>query len=151
MLSFSLSPFIFIKRLFSSSLLSPIRVVSSVYLRLLMFLPAILIPACASSSLARALKAGCRVSECWPQRADFCCCSVSYVVSDSLWPHELRHTRLTRHSLSPRVCSDSCPLCQWCHPTVSSSDSPFSACPQCFPASRSFSSESALHVRWPKY
>ena len=50
--TFSLSSFTFIKRLFSSSLLFAIRVVSSVYLRLLIFLPAILIPACASSSLA---------------------------------------------------------------------------------------------------
>ena len=45
--TFSLSSFIFIKRLFSYSLLSAIRVVSSVYLRLLIFLPTILIPACA--------------------------------------------------------------------------------------------------------
>ena len=50
--TFSLCSFTFIKRLFSSSLLSAKRVVSSVYLRLLIFLPAILIPACASSSLA---------------------------------------------------------------------------------------------------
>ena len=49
---FSLSSFTFIKRLFSSYLLSVIRVVSSAYLRLLIFLPAILIPASASSSLA---------------------------------------------------------------------------------------------------
>ena len=48
--TFSLSYFNFIKRLFSSSLFSAIRVVSSAYLRLLIFLPAILIPACASSS-----------------------------------------------------------------------------------------------------
>ena len=48
----SLSSFTLIKRLFSSSLLSAIRVVSYAYLRLLMFLLAILIPACASSSLA---------------------------------------------------------------------------------------------------
>ena len=48
--TFSLSYFIFIKRLFSSSSLSAIRVVSSTYLRLLIFLPAIWIPACASSS-----------------------------------------------------------------------------------------------------
>ena len=47
--TFSLSTFTFIKRLFSSSLLSAIRVVSSAYLRLLIFLPAILIPAYASS------------------------------------------------------------------------------------------------------
>ena len=46
--AFSLSSFTFIKRLFSSSSLSAIRVVSSAYLRLLIFLPAILIPACAS-------------------------------------------------------------------------------------------------------
>ena len=50
--TFSLSSFTFIKRLFSSSSLSAIRVGSSAYLRLLLFLPAILIPACASSSLA---------------------------------------------------------------------------------------------------
>jgi len=49
-LTFSLSSFTFIKRLFSSSSFSAIRVISSVYLRLLIFLPAILIPACASSS-----------------------------------------------------------------------------------------------------
>ena len=50
--TFSLSSFTFIKRLFSSSSLSAIRVVSSAYLRWLIFLPAILIPACASSNLA---------------------------------------------------------------------------------------------------
>ena len=50
--AFSLSPFTFIKRFFSSSSLSAIRVVKSAYLRLLIFLPAILIPACAPSSLA---------------------------------------------------------------------------------------------------
>ena len=50
--AFSLSSSTFIKRLFSSSLLSAIRVVSSAYLRLLIFLPEILTPACASSSLA---------------------------------------------------------------------------------------------------
>ena len=56
MLSFKptsfLSSFTFIKRLFSSSLLSALRVVSSAYLRLLVILPTILIPACASSSMA---------------------------------------------------------------------------------------------------
>ena len=51
--TFSLSSFTFIKRLFSSSSLSAIKVVSSAYLRLLIFLPAILIPACVSSSLSR--------------------------------------------------------------------------------------------------
>ena len=52
---FSLFSFTCIKRLFSSSLLSAIRVVSSAYMRLLIFLLAILIPACASSSLASLL------------------------------------------------------------------------------------------------
>jgi len=50
--AFSLSSFTFIKRLFSSSSLSAIRVVSSAYLRLMIFLLVILIPACVSSSLA---------------------------------------------------------------------------------------------------
>ena len=50
--AFALSSFTFIKRFFSSSSLSAIRVVSSVYLRLLIFLPAVLIQACASSSPA---------------------------------------------------------------------------------------------------
>ena len=51
----------------------------------------------------------------------------------------------------PRVCSNSCPLSRWCHPTISSSVVPFSSCPPLFPASGSFSSESVLHIRWPKY
>ena len=50
--AFSLFSFTFIKRLFSSSLLSSLRVISSVYPRLLVFLPAVLIPDCASSSPA---------------------------------------------------------------------------------------------------
>ena len=41
-------------------------------------------------------------------------------------------------SQSPWVSSNWCPLSQWCHPTISSSVTPFSSCPQCFPASRSF-------------
>ena len=41
-------------------------------------------------------------------------------------------------SLSPGVCSSTCPLSQWCHPTISSSVIPFSSCPQSFPASESF-------------
>ena len=60
------------------------------------------------------------------------------VVSDSLRPHGLQHTRLPCHSQSSRVCSNSCPLTQWCHPTISSSVTLFSSCPQSFPASGSF-------------
>ena len=72
------------------------------------------------------------------------------VMSDSLRSHGLQHSRLPCPSLSPRVCSNSCPLSQWCHPTTSSFVAPFSSCPQSFPASES-SSELALHIRWPKY
>ena len=61
-----------------------------------------------------------------------------WVVSDSLRPHELQHTRPPCLSPSPRVHSNSCPLSQWCHPSISSSVFPFSSCPQSFPASGSF-------------
>ena len=60
------------------------------------------------------------------------------VVSDSLWPHRLQHARLPCPSLSLRVCSNSCPLNWWCHPAISSSVIPFSACPKSFPASEYF-------------
>ena len=62
----------------------------------------------------------------------------SSVVSDSLRPHESQHTRPPCPSPTPGVYSNSCPLSQWCHPTVSSSVIPFSSCPQSFPASGSF-------------
>ena len=73
------------------------------------------------------------------------------VVSDSLWLPELQHTRLPRPLLSPRVCSDSCPLSQWCHPAISSSVVPVSSCPPIHPSIKVFSNESALRIRWPKY
>ena len=60
------------------------------------------------------------------------------VVSDSLWPHEPQHTRSPCPSPITRVYSNSCPLSQWCHPTISSSVVPFSSCLQSFPASGSF-------------
>ena len=60
------------------------------------------------------------------------------VVSDSLQPHELQHTRLPSPSPTPGVYPNSCPLSRWCHPTVSSSVVPFSSCPQSFPASGYF-------------
>ena len=59
-------------------------------------------------------------------------------MSDSLQPHGLQHARLPCPSLSPGVCSDSCPLSPWCHPTISSSNVPLSSCLQSFPASGSF-------------
>ena len=60
------------------------------------------------------------------------------VVSDSLWPHGLQHTRPPCPSPTPGVDSNSCPLSPWCHPTISSSVVPFSSCLQSFPASGSF-------------
>ena len=60
------------------------------------------------------------------------------VVSDSLRPHELQHTRPPHPSPTPGVHSDSRPSSQWCHPAISSSVVPFFSCPQSFPASQSF-------------
>ena len=59
------------------------------------------------------------------------------VISDSLRPHGLQRTRPPCPP-SPGVCSNSCPLNQWCHPTISSSVIPFSSCLQSFLASGSF-------------
>ena len=60
------------------------------------------------------------------------------VTSNSLQHHGLQYTRLPCPSFSPRVCSNSCPSSQWCHPTISSSVVPFSSCLQSFPTSGSF-------------
>ena len=59
-------------------------------------------------------------------------------MSDSLQPHGLEQTRLPCPSLSPKVCSNSCPLSWWCHTTIASSVSLFSSFPQSFSASGSF-------------
>ena len=58
-------------------------------------------------------------------------------VSDSWQPHGLQHARPPCPSSTPRVCSNSCPLSQWCHPTMSFSIILFSSCLQSFPASGS--------------
>ena len=60
------------------------------------------------------------------------------VMSDSLWPHGLQHARLPCPSPSPRVCSNSCLLSWWCHPTSWPSVVPFFSCLQSFPASQYF-------------
>ena len=60
------------------------------------------------------------------------------VVSNSMQPHGLQNAGLPCPSPFPRVCSDSCRLSRWCHPTISSSVVPFSSCPQSFPVSESF-------------
>ena len=68
-------------------------------------------------------------------------CSVQFscsVVSDSLRPHGLQHTRPPCPSPTPGVYPNLCPLSQWCHPTISSSVIPFPSCFQSFPASEFF-------------
>ena len=60
------------------------------------------------------------------------------VMSNSLWPHGLQHTRPPCTSPTPGVCSNSYPLNWWCHPIISSSVVPFFSCLQSFPASGSF-------------
>ena len=72
------------------------------------------------------------------------------VMSSSLWPHGLQHSRLPCISLTPGVYSNSCPLSQWCHPTISSCH-PLLLLPSIFPRIRVFSNEAVLHIRWPKY
>ena len=72
------------------------------------------------------------------------------VVSYTLQPHELQHARPPCPSPTPRVYSNSCLSCRWCHPIISSSVVPFSSCLQSFPASGSFQM-SVLCIRWPKY
>ena len=59
-------------------------------------------------------------------------------MSNSLWPHGLQHAKPPCPSPTPRVYTNSCPLSQWCHPTISSSVVPFFSCLQSCPASGSF-------------
>ena len=81
----------------------------------------------------------------------WCCVQFSSsVMSDSLQPHGLQHTRPPCPSPTPGIYSNSCLLSQWCHPTISSSVIPFSSHLQSFPASGSFPDESVLRIRWPK-
>ena len=62
------------------------------------------------------------------------------VVSNSLWPHGLQHSRPPCPSPTPGVYPNSCPLSRWCHPTTSSSVVPFSSCLKSFPTSGAFQS-----------
>ena len=70
----------------------------------------------------------------WHVSVQFSCS----VVSDSLWPNGQQHTRPPCPSPTPGVYSNSWPLSQWCHPTISSFVVPFSSCFQSFPASGPF-------------
>ena len=72
------------------------------------------------------------------------------VMSNSLQPRGLQHTRLSCPSPSPGVCSNSCPLSLCCLPTISPSVTPFSSCPQFCPPSGSLPT-SWLCNRWPNY
>ena len=60
------------------------------------------------------------------------------VMSDSLWPHGLQHTRPPCQPPAPGIYPNSYALSQWCHPTISSSVIPFSSCLQSFPTSEYF-------------
>ena len=59
-------------------------------------------------------------------------------MSDSFQPHGLQHARISYPLPTPEAYTNSCPLCWWCHPTISSSVVPFSSCLQSFPESGSF-------------
>ena len=71
-------------------------------------------------------------------------------MSNSLQPHGLQHARLPCPSPTPRAYSNSCPLSEWCHPTISSSVVRFSRL-QSFPVSGSFPMSQFFTIRWPKY
>ena len=83
-------------------------------------------------SVASVFIPGCIFSFLW-----LCCCCCS-VISDSLRPRGLQHTRLPCPSPSPGACSNSRPLSPWCHLTILSSVTPFSSCLPSFSASGSF-------------
>ena len=67
-------------------------------------------------------------------------------MSDSLRPHGLQHSRILCPSLSPSVCSNSCPLSRWCYWIISSSAVPFCFCLQSFPAKEPHEFKSALLI-----
>ena len=89
----------------------------------------------------------CPIKSSWSDLTFFSFVVVTHsiVMSSSLWPHGLKHARLTCPLLSSGVCSNSCPLSRWCHPTISSSAIPFFSCLQSFPTSGSFQWISSSH------
>ena len=74
----------------------------------------------------------------WPRNNGSVQFSSVQSLSLTLWPQGPQHTRPPYPSPTPVVYSNSCPLSQWCHPTISSTVIPFSSCLQSFPASGSF-------------
>ena len=81
----------------------------------------------------------CNDQCCMDIFAYLCICQIEFsqfshaIVSNSLWSRGLQHTRLPCPSPTPRACSYSCPLSQWCHLTILPSVVPFSSCLQSFP------------------
>ena len=86
----------------------------------------------------------CRIFILFAVQCDFiiiCLSTCCYVAQSCIIlcnPMQLQHAKFPCPSPSPGVCSNSCPLSRWCHPTISSSVVPFSSCLQSFPASGSF-------------
>ena len=68
----------------------------------------------------------------------FLCDLIVIQLLSHVWLFSTPQIAAHQASLSPRACSNLCPLSQWCHPTTSTSVSPFSSCPQSFPASKFF-------------
>ena len=79
------------------------------------------------------------------------CLTLGLQESKDCKTHGLQYARLPCPSQAPEVCSNSCPLSWWCHPTISSSIVTFSSCLQSFPSIGVFSIESAVRIRWSKY
>ena len=79
-----------------------------------------------------------------------CCCSVTESRLTPWNPMDCSTERPPCPSLSPRICSNSCPLSRWCHPTISSCY-PLLLLPSILPSIKVFSNESVLLIRCPKY
>ena len=90
-----------------------------------------------NSAVAVRGKVGEAARRAWPTES-CCCCWVPQSRLTLGYLHGLQHTKLPGLSPSPGACPNSCPLSQWCYPTISSSVVPFSSCLQSFPASGSF-------------
>ena len=73
------------------------------------------------------------------------------VVSDSLWPPGLQHTRIPCLSPSPGICSDSCPSSRWCHLIICHLCHPLFLLPSVFPSIWVLLEKSVLRIRWPEY
>ena len=95
------------------------------------------------------LGAPCQSSQANPNPS-FMTCHCCSVTKSCLTLCDPMNYMAHQASVFPRVCSNSCPLSEWCHPTFSSSVVPF-LWPSTFPSIRVFSNEMVLRIRWPKY